>query len=113
MARETWSEGPPDEEADEELEVDLHGLRPEKALERLGRELHAARVRRKDSLLVITGRGLGNGRGEPVLRGRVEAWLLGPEGRRLGVRSFERRAKGGALHVRLGAPQAGGGGARG
>lgn len=97
MERELWNEA----EEDGPEAVDLHGLRPEKALEHLGRELHAARVRRSASLLVITGRGLGNERREPVLRSRVEAWLRGPEGKRLGVRGFERTAKGGALHVRL------------
>lgn len=83
-------------------QVDLHGLRPEAALSRLGQGLHAARVRGADEALVITGRGWGNRDREPVLRARVEAWLRGPEGRRAGVRHVERRAKGGALLVRLG-----------
>lgn len=87
-----------------ELEVDLHGLRPEDALRKLARELHAARVRRSTKLLVITGRGWGNLRQEPVLRPRVEAWLGGAEARRLGVRSFRVASRGGALEVALAPP---------
>ncbi len=93
-----------DEEAPEQPlvpEVDLHGLAPEAALRHLGRELHAARHRRLAELVVITGQGLGNALQKPILRGKVEAWLAGPEGRRLGVRGFERIHRGGALRVRL------------
>jgi DNA-nicking Smr family endonuclease len=82
-------------------EIDLHGLAPEAALRRLGQELHAARVRGLGQVLVITGRGLGNKKQKPVLRGYVEAWLDGPDGRRLGVGGYERRHAGGALEVRL------------
>ena len=82
--------------------IDLHGLRPEAALGRLGQGLHAARVRGAAESLVVTGRGMGNREQRPILRERVEAWLRGPEGRRAGVRHVERRAKGGALLVRLG-----------
>lgn len=85
-------------------EIDLHGLPPAAALRRLGQELHAARVRGAASVLVIPGRGLGNRSGEPVLRGIVEGWLRGEEGRRLGVRSFQRTHRGGALEVRLTPP---------
>lgn len=84
-------------------EIDLHGLAPEGALRRLAQELHAARVRGLGRVRVITGRGLGNRKRQPVLRGRVEAWLAGPDGRRLGVRSFRRDSLGGALVVELGA----------
>ena len=38
-------------------EVDLHGLRPEDALRRAAREIHACRVRRIDRLKIITGKG--------------------------------------------------------
>ena len=89
-------------------ELDLHGLSPEQAERRLARELHACRLRGVRRLLVITGRGLGNPSWKPVLRGRVEAWLSGPEGRRLGAVSFERVARGGALEVRLRFPGDGG-----
>lgn len=82
-------------------EVDLHGMRPEQALRHLARELHAARQRRLKEVLVITGRGFGNPLQQPILRGKVEQWLLGPEGRRLGVQSFERASRGGALRVQL------------
>lgn len=99
--REPWPE--PDEEPEELAvpEVDLHGLAPAAALRRLGRELHAARTRRCGALLVITGQGLGNALQKPILRTQVETWLAGPEGRRLGVRGFERVHRGGALRVRL------------
>jgi DNA-nicking Smr family endonuclease len=81
--------------------VDLHGKPPEQALRALAQALHAARVRRADSLHVITGRGWGNLAQEPILRRRVEAWLKGPDGRRLGVRAVRVTAKGGALDVDL------------
>lgn len=89
------------EDDGERPEVDLHGLRPEQALRRLAQALHAARVAGAPEVLVITGRGWGNREQRPVLRGRVEAWLQGSEGRRLGVRGSRVVAKGGALVVRL------------
>lgn len=82
-------------------EIDLHGLTPEAAFKKLGRGLHSARVRREARLLVITGRGFGNAAQVPILRGKVEAYLRGPEGRRAGVRAFELAARGGALLVTL------------
>lgn len=82
-------------------ELDLHGHAPDAALRRLRQELHAARVRGLGTLRVITGRGWGNRRQEPVLRGRVESWLATDEARALGVRTFVRVAKGGALDVSL------------
>ena len=98
---------PPDEnswdDSDEPLvpEVDLHGKRPEDALRHLARELHSARQRRLSEVIVITGQGFGNALKQPILRGKVEQWLLGPEGKRLGVQGFERTSRGGALRVRL------------
>jgi DNA-nicking Smr family endonuclease len=91
----------PDEDEPLVPEVDLHGKRPDDALRHLGRELHSARHRRLEHVLVITGQGFGNALHKPILRGKVEEWLLGPEGQRLGVRSFERVHRGGALLVRL------------
>ena len=82
--------------------MDLHGLSPEGAERRLAQELHAARVRGLRELRVITGRGWGNLRQEPILRLRIEAWLAGPAGQRLGVRSVRVAAKGGALDLVLG-----------
>jgi DNA-nicking Smr family endonuclease len=93
----------PGDDPDEPLvpEVDLHGKRPEDALRHLARELHSARHRRLTEVLVITGQGFGNALHKPILRGKVEQWLLGPEGQRLGVQGFERTSRGGALRVRL------------
>jgi DNA-nicking Smr family endonuclease len=82
-------------------EVDLHGLRPDDALRRVAREIHASRVRRMDRLKIITGRGWGNLRQEPILRPKVERWLLGPEGRRAGVIGFEVADDGGSLVVEI------------
>lgn len=84
------------------LEIDLHGLAPDAALRRLAQGLHAARVRGEGEVLVITGRGWGNAAQKPILRGHVERWLDGPDGRRLGVTGHDRRHRGGALAVRLG-----------
>jgi DNA-nicking Smr family endonuclease len=89
------------EERPAEAEIDLHGLPPEKALRKLERALHAARVRGQKSILVITGRGLGNTTQTPVLRPKVEAFLRTPAGKRLGVVSFELASRGGALFVSL------------
>ncbi len=80
----------------------MHGLSPAQALSRLQQGLHEARVLGAGDLLVITGLGWGNPGQEPILRSRVEAWLKGPEGRRAGVRSFQRVSRGGALELRLG-----------
>ncbi len=84
-----------------EFEIDLHGKKPADALRHLARELHACRQRRVGEVLVITGRGWGNAQQKPVLRPRVEEWLRGPDGRRLGVTSFAEHSLGGALLVQL------------
>lgn len=81
--------------------ADLHGLRPEQALKRVAQLLHQARVQGATEVEIITGRGLGNSKMAPVLRTRIEAWLLGPEGRRHGALSFQRQSKGGALRVKV------------
>lgn len=81
--------------------IDLHGRRPEDAMRFLSQGLHAERMRGAKEVLVVTGRGMGNRKQEPVLRTRVESWLRGGEGKRHGCKSFERVAQGGALLVRL------------
>ncbi len=68
----------------------------------MAQELHTARVRGEAALRLVTGRGWGNLRQQPVLRPQVEEWLRGPEARALGVRGHAVVAKGGALDVRLG-----------
>ena len=80
-------------------EVDLHGLTPDQALRRLAQELHSARVRGLGRLRVITGRGWGNARQEPILRQRVETWLRSPAAATFRVQRFERASKGGALDL--------------
>ena len=89
MARSHDRQGPPGDppdgeeaaEPDDPEAIDLHGLRPEDALRRLAQGIHACRVRRVDRLRIITGRGWGNLRQQPILRPRVEQWLAGPDGR--------------------------------
>ena len=83
-------------------QVDLHGMPPEQAFRKLAQALHSARVQRLQKLLVITGKGWGNREQKPILRGRVEDWLRGPEGKRLGVRQARQVHRGGALEVDLG-----------
>ena len=90
-----------DEEFDTEAEIDLHGLPPERALRKLGQELHACRLRRMQYVLVITGRGWGNLQQKPVLRPMVEEWLRGEHGQRLGVLGYRVTARGGALILEL------------
>lgn len=79
--------------------IDLHGLRPEAAIKRLEQGLHTARAAGAGSALVVTGRGMSNRSGQPILRAQVEAWLRSPAGRRSGVASFSRESKGGALRI--------------
>jgi DNA-nicking Smr family endonuclease len=81
--------------------VDLHGLRPEDAIRRVAQGIHACRVRRRNQLKIITGRGWGNLRQQPILRPKVEQWLAGPEGKRQGVLRFEVADDGGSLVVDL------------
>lgn len=84
-----------------DAQVDLHGLPPDRALRALSRELHGARLRRIETVLVITGKGWGNREQKPVLREKVEAWLRGADGARLGVDSVRVEDHGGALRVHL------------
>jgi DNA-nicking Smr family endonuclease len=89
------------EEPEVTLTLDLHGLGVDAALRRVAQALHAARVRGLQSLLVITGAGHGNPDAKPILRPRIEAWLRGPDARRLGVKDVRRVHRDGALEVRL------------
>lgn len=90
-----------DDDAEELQSLDLHGLSPDAALKRLELFLHSARVRGLERVCVVTGRGLSNSTGKPVLRERIEAWCRSPEGRNRGVAQVERVAKGGALELSL------------
>ena len=56
------------------MELDLHGLTREEALESLGRFITGAWRREMKAVLVITGKG-NNSPGEPVLQGAVAGWL--------------------------------------
>jgi DNA-nicking Smr family endonuclease len=93
----------PEDDSDDLYVLDLHGKSPDDALRMLARELHSARVLGHGWVRVVTGRGLGNARQEPILRERVAAWLRGPEGARFGVADVqvEMRTGGGSLIVRL------------
>ena len=81
--------------------IDLHRMPGDQATRALARELHAARVRGEVKVLAITGRGFGNRLQEPILRGKVEAWLASEEGKRLGVLGFRRVHRDGALEIDL------------
>jgi len=56
------------------LELDLHGLTREEALESLDHFIVSAHRRQQKAVLVITGKG-NNSPGEPVLQGAVISWL--------------------------------------
>ncbi len=56
------------------MELDLHGLTREEALESLGRFIEGAWQRELKAVLVITGKG-NNSPGEPVLQAAVDGWL--------------------------------------
>ena len=60
-------------------------------------------MRGEGRLVLVTGRGWGNARQEPVLRRQVEQWLQSAPARALGVQGHSVVSKGGALEVRLGA----------
>lgn len=57
-----------------DLELDLHGLTRDEALECLSTFIAAASRRGQQAVLVITGKG-NNSPGEPVLQGAVAGWL--------------------------------------
>lgn len=82
-------------------ELDLH-RRTWAEAERLVRHaLHTWRRQGVERAVIVTGRGYGNARQEPVLRTKVERWLEAPEARGLGVKSWRRVARDGALEVLL------------
>lgn len=56
------------------LELDLHGLTREEALESLEHFIASAHRRQQKAVLVITGKG-NNSPGDPVLQGAVISWL--------------------------------------
>ncbi len=82
--------------------IDLHGMRQERAFARLQTFLHHAQARGHRVVLVVTGKGNGEGRG--VLKQSVPAWLARPDLRHLVV-GFEpagrRHGGDGALYVRV------------
>lgn len=57
-----------------DLQLDLHGLTRDEALENLDRFVKGAYNRGQKGVLVITGKG-NNSPGEPVLKGAVAGWL--------------------------------------
>jgi DNA-nicking Smr family endonuclease len=57
-------------------EIDLHGLRREEAREALAAFLRDARKRGWRCVRVVHGKGLGSPGKEPVLKGKVQSWLI-------------------------------------
>lgn len=57
-----------------DLQLDLHGLTKDEAIENLDRFVKGAYNRGQKGVLVITGKG-NNSPGEPVLKGAVAGWL--------------------------------------
>lgn len=81
--------------------IDLHGRRSDEALHLVELAVHRARVRGHTQVRVVTGRGWGNQRHEPVLRTRIEEWTRSADARARGVLGFERTDRDGALLLRL------------
>ena len=59
-----------------QAEVDLHGLRRDEARERLGTFVREAVKHGLRCVRVVHGKGLGSPGREPVLKGKVKAWLV-------------------------------------
>ena len=57
-------------------EIDLHGLRSDDAREALGRFIREAHQRGLRCLRVVHGKGLGSPGKTPVLKAKVQAWLV-------------------------------------
>ncbi len=66
-----------------EEQLDLHGLRGDEAVRRLGHFVAQAAAARVRTVLVITGKGHRAPGGRGVLRQRVEQWIRGRGGRRV------------------------------
>lgn len=79
--------------------IDLHRLTAAESQRVVARALHTWRVQGVERAVLVTGRGYGNRRQEPILRGKLEAWLGGAQARGLGVRSWRRVARDGALEI--------------
>jgi DNA-nicking Smr family endonuclease len=58
-----------------DAELDLHGMRRDKARDELGLFIRYANQRRFRCICIIHGKGYGSAGGEPVLRGMVHSWL--------------------------------------
>jgi DNA-nicking Smr family endonuclease len=82
-------------------ELDLHRRTWAEAERLVRRALHTWRLQGVEFAVLVTGRGYGNAKLEPVLRTKVERWLDTSEARGLGVRGWRRVARDGALEVRL------------
>lgn len=80
-------------------EIDLHRMTALQAERAVARALHTWRVQRVERALLVTGRGWSNAKQEPILRTKLEAWLSSEAARRLGVRSWRRTSKDGALEI--------------
>ncbi len=59
-----------------QAQIDLHGLRRDEAREQLGAFLHEAVRAGARCVRVVHGKGLGSPGREPVLKGKVRAWLV-------------------------------------
>lgn len=59
-----------------QAQLDLHGLRRDEAREQLALFVHEARLRGLRCVRVIHGKGNGSPGREPVLKGKVRAWLV-------------------------------------
>ncbi len=84
--------------------LDLHGMRQERAFSTLVSFLRRSQARGARLVLVITGKGFGDGEGRGVLRQSVPEWLSRPDLRALVVGFTEagrRHGGGGALYVQI------------
>jgi len=91
---------PQDEDPASQVEIDLHGLTRERAIERLEQELTRYRAHGVAQVTIIVGRGWGSPRQNSVLAPAVDRWLEA-SGPRLGVVEVQVVARGGARRVRL------------